>query len=68
MAISSGQKLTVVGRFKQERDEHDEAFHGLFGDPWIGSIESSPIELTVSRGCITSLNSSAPTTGVLFRR
>ena len=54
MAISSGRKLTVVGRFKQERD------HGelpTFGNPWIGSIESAPVELTLGEHCITNLNS-----------
>ena len=34
MAISSGQKLTVVDRFKQERDDGFQ-----LGNPWIGSIE-----------------------------
>jgi hypothetical protein len=65
MAISSGQKITVVGHFKQERD--DEKFQ-IFGNPWIGSIESAPVELTLSKGCITSLNSKAVTTGLVFRR
>ena len=63
MAISSGQKLTVVGRFKQERDDGFQ-----LGNPWIGSIESAPVELTLGEGCITRLNSSAATTGVVFRR
>lgn len=54
MAISSGRKLTVVGHFKQERD------HGelpTFGDPWIGSIDSAPVELTLGERCIANLNS-----------
>jgi hypothetical protein len=65
MPISSGQKLTVVGRFKQERDEEKLR---IFGNPWVGSIESVPVELTLSEGCVTSLNSSATTSGVVFRR
>jgi hypothetical protein len=57
MAISSGRKLTVIGRFKQERD------HGtlpIFGNPWVGSIESAPVELTLGKSCVTSLNSAQP--------
>jgi hypothetical protein len=65
MVIPSGQKLTVIGRFAQER-ERDDGFQ--FGHPWIGNIESAPVELTLSEGCVTSLNSSAATTGVVFRR
>jgi hypothetical protein len=63
MAIPSGQKLTVIGRFKQERDDGFQ-----LGNPWIGNIESTPVELTLSQACIGSLNSSAVTTGVVFRR
>ena len=66
MAISSGRKLIIVGRLKQERDEGDELFQ--LRNPWIGSVESSPVELTLSKGCITRLDSSAATTGVVFRR
>jgi hypothetical protein len=66
MPISSRQKLTVVGLFKQQRDEGDDRLL-IFGNPWIGSIESSPVELTLSRDCITSLNSGAATTGVVSR-
>jgi hypothetical protein len=54
MTISSGQKLTVVGRFKQEATDSDSR---LFGNPWIGRIESAPVELTLGQRCITSLNS-----------
>lgn len=57
MAISSGRKLTVVGRFKQERDH---AKLPIFGNPWIGSIESAPVELTLGETCVTSLNSAQP--------
>jgi hypothetical protein len=63
MATPSGQKLTVVGRFKQERDDGFQ-----LGNPWIGNIESAPVELNLSEGCITSLNSGAATTGVVSRR
>lgn len=63
MPMASGQKLTLVGSFKQERDDGFQ-----FGRPWIGNIESAPIEIALGEGCITSLNSSAATTGVVFRR
>jgi hypothetical protein len=66
MSISSGQKLMVAALFKQERQEGDEQFQ-IFGKPWIGSVVSSPVELTFSKGCIMSLDSSADT-GVMFRR
>jgi hypothetical protein len=66
MSIASGQELKVVGRLKQEREEGEE--FQIFGTPWIGSVESSPVELTLSKGCIMSLDSSADTTGVMFRR
>jgi hypothetical protein len=67
MALSSGQKLMIAGRFKQEREEGDEQFQ-IFGKPWIGSIESSPVEVALSKGCIASLDSNTATTGIIFRR
>lgn len=53
LLVASGQKLTLIGRFKQERDEGFQ-----FGKPWIGNIHSAPTEIAFSKGCITSMNSS----------
>lgn len=53
MSVPSGQELRVIARFKEARDP------GLalaLGNPWVGNIESAPIELSLSKSCIAHLN------------